>query len=100
MRLFLKQDTERGRGEVAADWRNSYESLRDIYIPDRVSFDLTISRRMRWAEHVARMAEKSGAYRVLEENREGGRPLLVGGTVILEMYLKNSLGGRGLINKD
>ena len=64
---------------------------------------------MRWAEHVASMAEKSGAYRVLVGKREGrrpllvggrpllvgGRPLLVGGTILLEMYLKNCLGGRG-----
>jgi hypothetical protein len=46
-------------------------------------------------EHVARMAEKDGVYRVLVGKREGGRPLLVGGTIILEMYLKNSLGGCG-----
>jgi hypothetical protein len=33
------------------------------------------SRRMRWAEHVARMGEKSNAYRILVGKPEGKRPL-------------------------
>ena len=33
------------------------------------------SRRMRWAGHVARMGEESGAYRVLVGKPEGMRPL-------------------------
>jgi hypothetical protein len=33
------------------------------------------SRRMRWAEHVARMGEKRNAYRVLVGKSEGKRPL-------------------------
>jgi hypothetical protein len=33
------------------------------------------SRRMRWAGHVARMREKSNAYRILVGNPEGKRPL-------------------------
>ena len=33
------------------------------------------SRRMRWAGHVARMGEDSGAYRVLVGKPEGKRPL-------------------------
>jgi hypothetical protein len=33
------------------------------------------SRRMRWAGHVARMGEKRNAYRILEGNPEGKRPL-------------------------
>jgi hypothetical protein len=32
-------------------------------------------RRMRWAEHVARMEEKRNAYRILVEMPEGKRPL-------------------------
>jgi hypothetical protein len=31
------------------------------------------SRRMSWAGNVARMGEKRGAYRILEENAEGKR---------------------------
>ena len=33
------------------------------------------SRRMRWAGHVAHMAEERGAYRVLMGKPEGKRPL-------------------------
>jgi hypothetical protein len=33
------------------------------------------SRRMRWAEHEARMGEKRNAYRILVENPEGKKPL-------------------------
>jgi hypothetical protein len=33
------------------------------------------SRRMRWAEHVARMREKKNAYRILVGKPEGKRPL-------------------------
>jgi hypothetical protein len=33
------------------------------------------SRRMRWAEHVARMGETRNAYRILVEKPEGKRPL-------------------------
>jgi hypothetical protein len=33
------------------------------------------SRRMRWAGHVARMGEKSNAYRILVGKTEGKRPL-------------------------
>jgi hypothetical protein len=33
------------------------------------------SRRMRWAEHVARMREKRNTYRLLVGKTEGRRPL-------------------------
>jgi hypothetical protein len=33
------------------------------------------SRRMRWAEHVARVGEKSGAYRILVGRTDGRRSL-------------------------
>ena len=33
------------------------------------------SRRIRWAEHVARMGERRGVYRVLVGKPEGKRPL-------------------------
>jgi hypothetical protein len=33
------------------------------------------SRRMRWAEHVARMGKRRGVYRVLVWRPEGKRPL-------------------------
>ena len=34
-----------------------------------------ISRRVRWAEHVARTVERRGAYRVLVRKPKGKRPL-------------------------
>ena len=37
--------------------------------------NLGISRRMRWAGHVARMGEERGAYRVLVGKPERRRPL-------------------------
>jgi hypothetical protein len=36
---------------------------------------IIVSRRMRWAEHVARMGEKRNVYRILVGKAEGKRPL-------------------------
>jgi len=36
---------------------------------------MIISRRMRWAGHVARMGERRGVYRILVRKPEGKRPL-------------------------
>jgi hypothetical protein len=36
---------------------------------------MMMSRRMRWAGHVARMGEKKNAYRMLVKKSEGKRPL-------------------------
>jgi len=36
---------------------------------------VTRSRRMRWAEHLERMGEKMGVYRVLVGKPEGMKPL-------------------------
>jgi hypothetical protein len=33
------------------------------------------SRRMRWAEHVAHMGNRRGAYRILVKRPDGKRPL-------------------------
>jgi hypothetical protein len=43
--------------------------------PIESCFSFFISRRMRWAEHAARTAERKGAYRVLVGILEGKRPL-------------------------
>jgi hypothetical protein len=46
-----------------------------------------ISRRMRWAGHVARMGEERGVHRVLVGKPEGKRPLWdpdVDGRIILD----------------
>ena len=61
--------------EVTGEWRKlHYEELSDLYsLPNTVR--VIKSRRMRWAGHVARIAERRGVHRVLVGKREGKRPL-------------------------
>ena len=63
------------RDEVTGEWRRLHnEELKDLY--SSPNFVRVIkSRRMRWAEHVARMGEERGVYRVLVGKPEGKRPL-------------------------
>jgi hypothetical protein len=51
------------RDEVRGEWRRpQYEELTNLHIPN---FNRVIqSRRLRWTEHVARLGERSDAYRV------------------------------------
>jgi hypothetical protein len=53
------------------------EELNDLYSSLNI-VHIIISRRIRWAEHVARMVERRGVYRVLVGKPEGrkllGRP--------------------------
>jgi hypothetical protein len=53
------------RDGVTGEWRKLHnEQLNDLYsLPNIVR--VVKSRRMRWAGHVARMAEDSGVHRVL-----------------------------------
>ena len=46
-----------------------------ICIPQRISFRVIKSRKMRRAGHVARMGERRGKYRVLVGRSEGKTPL-------------------------
>jgi hypothetical protein len=59
------------RDEVTGEWRKfRNEELRDLY--SSLSLIRIIkSRRMRWAGHIARMGEKSNAYRLLVGKPEG-----------------------------
>jgi hypothetical protein len=60
---------------VAGEWRKVHnEELRDTYSSPSI-MRITKSRRMRWAGHVARMGEKTNAYRLLVGKPEGKRPL-------------------------
>jgi len=63
------------RDEVTGEWRKLHnEELRDLYsFPNIVR--VVNSRRMKWAEHVARMGEGRGVHRVLVGKSEGKRPL-------------------------
>jgi hypothetical protein len=62
------------REEVTGEWRRLHnEELNGLYsspIMVRV-----IKSRMRWADHVARMGDKRGVFRVLVGKPEGKRPL-------------------------
>jgi hypothetical protein len=63
------------RDEVTGEWRKLHsEELHNLYSsPDIIR--QAKSRRMRWAEHVARMAEERKVYKVLVGMPEGKRPL-------------------------
>jgi hypothetical protein len=57
------------------EWRKLHnEELHNLYsLPNIIR--MIKSRRMRWAEHVARMGETRSAYRILVGKPEGKRPL-------------------------
>ena len=60
---------------MTGEWRKLHnEELNDLYSLPNIVW-LVKSRRMRWAEHVARMGEDRGVHRVLVEKPEGRRPL-------------------------
>jgi hypothetical protein len=64
------------RDEVTGGWRKLHnEELHNLYSSPSIIIMIK-SRRMRWAEHVARMGGgKRNAYRILEGKPEGKRPL-------------------------
>jgi len=63
------------RDEVTEKWRRLHnEELNDLYCSPYIVW-VIISRRMRWAGHVARMGEERGVYSVLVGKPEGKIPL-------------------------
>jgi hypothetical protein len=63
------------RDEVQQEWRKlHYEELNYLYSTSNI-FRVLKSRRMRWAEQVARIGERRRVYRVLVGKPEGKRPL-------------------------
>jgi hypothetical protein len=60
---------------LTGEWRKVHnEELNNLYsLPSIVR--VVISRRMRWAGHVARTREERGVHRVLVGKPEGKRPL-------------------------
>jgi S-ribosylhomocysteine lyase LuxS involved in autoinducer biosynthesis len=60
---------------VTWEWRKLHnEELNDLYSSLNI-VQVTKSRRMRWAVHVASMGERRGLYMVLVGKPEGKRPL-------------------------
>jgi hypothetical protein len=63
------------RDDVTEEWRKLHnEKLRDLYSSTSIIRKMKW-KRMRWAEHVARIGEKRNAYRLLAAKPEGKRPL-------------------------
>ena len=63
------------RDDVTGEWRKLHnEELNDLYCSPNI-VRVIKSRRMRWEEHVARVGEGRGVYRVLVGKTEGKRPL-------------------------
>jgi hypothetical protein len=60
---------------VTGEWRKLHnEELRDFY-SSRSVIKIMKSRRIRWADYVARMGENRNAYGLLVGKPEGKRPL-------------------------
>jgi hypothetical protein len=61
------------RDEVTGEWRSC--SMRNFIICIHPQISLGKSKRMRWAEYVARMGEERKVCKVLVGKPEGKRPL-------------------------
>jgi hypothetical protein len=63
------------RNRVTGGWRKLHsEELNNLYSSPSI-IRIIKSRRMRWADHVARMGEKRNVYRLLVGKPKGKRPL-------------------------
>ena len=63
------------RDELTGEWRRLHnEELYALYSSRNIIWVIK-SSRLRWAEHVAHMGDRRGAYRALVGKPEGRRPL-------------------------
>ena len=63
------------RDEITGEWEKLHNTeLHALYSSPNI-IRTPKSRRLRWAEHVARMKQSRNAYRVLVGKPEGKRPL-------------------------
>jgi hypothetical protein len=63
------------RDELSGEWRKLHnKELYNLYSSTSI-FRMAMSRKMRWAGHIARIGRKKNAYRLLVGNPEGKRPL-------------------------
>jgi hypothetical protein len=63
------------RDEVIREWRKLHNEERNELCSSLVTVRVIVTRRMKWAGHVAGMGEKRGVYRVFVRKFEGNRPL-------------------------
>jgi hypothetical protein len=86
------------RYEVTGEWRKLHnEELNDLYSLPNIVW-VVKSRRMRWAGHVARMAEERVVHRVLVGKPEAKRTLVRPGRrweYDIKMNVLGGVGGRG-----
>jgi hypothetical protein len=61
--------------EVTGEWRRLHNKELYVLYSSPNIIRVIKSRKLRWAGHVARMGERSGAYRALVEKPEGRRSL-------------------------
>ena len=68
-------------------WGKTYEELNDLHSSPNTVW-VTKSRRMRWAERVASMGDRSGAYRVWVGKPEGKGDPGIDGRIILRWIFR------------
>jgi hypothetical protein len=60
---------------LTGDWRKLHQvEFHNLYSSPNI-IKMIKSRRLRWAEHVARMGATRNSYRILVGNPEGKKPL-------------------------
>jgi len=64
-----------GHRSTVMEWRKLHNEELNYLCSSPNIFQVTKSRRMRWAEHVARMGERRGVNRVLVRKPDRERPL-------------------------